>query len=90
MNILSLATLPNRRFDPKKVIYNALDQAKLTKLEHKEDEFDDLFSSAESIFQVQQLARMRYGDDGLVEFNKIREQRLQTLPLDLLATAPMI
>ena len=32
---------------------------------------------------------MRYHDDGLVEFNRLREQRLQTLPLDLLATTPM-
>ena len=64
--------MPNRRFNPRKIIYNALDQAKLTKVEHKEDEFDDLFSSAESIFQVQQLARMRYHDDELVEFNKLR------------------
>ena len=88
--MLNLATLPNRRFDPKKVVYNVLDQAKLTKFEHKEDEFDDLFSSAESIFQVQEIAKMRYHDEGLVEFNKLREQRLQTLPLDLLSTTPMI
>jgi len=32
---------------------------------------------------------MRYHDDRLVEFNRLREQRLQTVPLDLLATAPM-
>lgn len=32
---------------------------------------------------------MRYHDDGLVEFNKLREQRLQSLPLDFLATALM-
>lgn len=31
---------------------------------------------------------MRYNDEGLVEFNRLREQRLQTLPLDLLATTP--
>ena len=88
--MLKLATLPNRCFDQKKVIYNVLDQAKLIKFEHKEDEFDDLFSSAESIFQVQEIAKIRYHDEGLVEFNKLREQSLQTLPLDLLATAPMI
>ena len=35
------------------------------------------------------LTKMRYHDDGLVEFNKLREQRLQTPPLDLLATALM-
>ena len=51
--------------------------------------FDDLFSSAKSIFQVKSLARMKYQDDGLVEFNRLREQRLQTLPLDLLAMTPM-
>jgi len=31
---------------------------------------------------------MKYNDEGLVEFNMLREQRLQTLPLDLLATTP--
>ena len=29
---------------------------------------------------------MRYNDERLVEFNRLREQRLQTLPLELLAT----
>ena len=86
---LNLATLPNRRFDPNKVAYNALELEKLTKFDHKDDDFDDLFSSVESLFQVQSLARMKYHDDGLVEFNKLREQRLQTLPLDLLAVASM-
>ena len=50
INILNLATLPNRRFDPRKIVYNVLDQEKLTKFEHKDNEFDDLFSSAESLF----------------------------------------
>lgn len=87
---LNLTTLPSRRFDPCKVAYNALEQAKLTKFEHKEDKFDDLFSSAESMYQVKSLAIIEYKDDGLVEFNRLREQRLQTLPLDLLATTPKI
>ena len=85
---LTLATIPNRPFDPKKVSYNALEQAKLTKFEHKEDTFDDLFISTESIGQARELARIKYNDEGLTEFNKLREQRLQTLPLDLLATTP--
>jgi len=88
MKSLTLATLPNRRFDPNKVAYNALEQAKLTKFDHKEDKFDDLFSSAESMYQVRSLAIMEYKDEGLVEFNRLREQRLQTMPLDLLATIP--
>jgi len=29
---------------------------------------------------------MRYQDEGLETFNRLRDQRLQTLPLDLLAT----
>lgn len=89
INILNLGTLPNRRFDPNKVVYNVLEQEKLTKIEHKKDELDDLFSSAKLLFQVQAIAKMRYHNDRLVEFNKLREQRLQTLPLDLLAIAPM-
>ena len=31
---------------------------------------------------------MKYKDEGLVEFNRLREQRLQMLLLDLLATTP--
>lgn len=85
---LTLATLPSRRFDPNKVAYNALEQAKLTKFDHVEDQFYDLFSSAESMYQVRSLAIMQYKDEGLTEFNGLREQRLQTLPLDLLATTP--
>ena len=65
-----------------------LEQAKLTKFDHEKDEFDNLFSSAESLSQVKTLAKMKYNDEGLVEFNRLREQRLQTLPLDLLATTP--
>ncbi|MCY6524751.1 hypothetical protein, partial [Actinobacillus pleuropneumoniae] len=75
---LTLATLPNRQFDPNKVAYNALEHAKLSKFDHKEDMFDDLFSSAEKINQVRALAKMKYNDEGLTEFNKLREQRLQT------------
>ena len=86
--MLNLATIPNKQFDPRKVAYTVLEQAKLTKFEHEKDEFDDLFSLAKSLFQVKTLAKMRYKDEGLVEFNRLREQRLQTLPLDLLATTP--
>ena len=60
----------------------------MTKFDHKEDMFDDLFSSAETINQVKAFAKVKYNDEGLTEFNKLREQRLQTLPLDLLATTP--
>ena len=60
----------------------------MTKFEHKEDRFEDLFASAESMYQVKSLAIIEYKDEGLVEFNRLREQRLQTLPLDLLATTP--
>ena len=31
---------------------------------------------------------MKYHDEGLTKFNTLREQRLQTLPLDLLVTTP--
>ena len=86
--MLNLATIPKWKFDPTKVAYIVLGQAKIIKFEHEKDEFDDLFSSAESLFQVQILAKMRYNDEGLVEFNRLREQRLQTLPLELLATTP--
>ena len=56
--------------------------------DHEKYDFDDLFSSTESLSQVKTLAKMKYNDEGLVEFNRLREQRLQNLPLDLLATTP--
>ena len=86
--MLNLATYPNRQYDPRKVAYNVLEQAKLTKFDHEKDEFDDLFSSAESLFQVKTLAKMKYKYGGIVEFNRLKDQRLKTLPLDLLATTP--
>jgi len=46
INMLNLATIPNRQFDPQKVAYNVLEQEKLTKFDHEKDEFDYLFSSA--------------------------------------------
>lgn len=58
--MLNLATIPNKPYDPTKNAYNVMSQAKLAKFDHKDDEFDDLFSSAESLFQVKTLARMRY------------------------------
>ena len=73
INMLNLATISNRHFDPRKVTYNVLEQAKLTKFDHEKDEFDDLFSSAESLSQVKTMARMKYNDEGLVEFNRLRE-----------------
>lgn len=36
------------------------------------------------------MARIRYKDEGLEEFNRLREQRLQTLPLYLFATTTAI
>ena len=54
--------------------------------EAQKDEFYDLFSSAESLFQVKTVAKIRYKYEGLEVFNKLREQRWQTLPLNLLAT----
>jgi len=66
INMLNLATIPNRKFNPRKVAYNVLEQAKLTRFDHEKDDFDDLFSSVESLFQVQMLAKMRYNDERLV------------------------
>ena len=60
--MLNLATIPNRPYDPRQVAYNVMSQVKLAKFDHKGDEFDDLFSLTESLFQVKTLARMRYQD----------------------------
>ena len=70
--MLNLATIPNRQYDPRKVAYNVLEQAKLAKFDHEADDFDDIFSSTESLFQVKALDRMRYQDERLETFNKHR------------------
>lgn len=88
IQMLNLATIPNRQYDPRKFSYNVLKQAKLAKFDHEKDDFDDLFSSAQSLFQVKSLSRIKYQDEGLEVFNRIREQRLQTMPLDLLVIDP--
>ena len=88
--MLSLASIPNRLYDPNKTAFIALEQAKLTKVVHQEDRFDDLFMGADSISQVRQLATMRYQDEQLTEFNILRQQRLQTLPLKFINHNPNI
>lgn len=35
ISMLNLATIPSRQFDPRKVAYNALEQAKPTKFDHE-------------------------------------------------------
>lgn len=71
--MLNPETIPNRKYDPMKVAYNVLEQAKITKFDHKKDEFDNMFSSSKSLFQIKTLAKMKYKDEGLVEFNRLRE-----------------
>ena len=88
--MLNLATILNRQYDPRKVAHNVTSQAKLTKFDHEADDFDDLFALAEIFYQVKGLARIKYGDEGLEKFNRLRAQELQTLPLDLLATTPTV
>lgn len=46
IQMLNLETIPNRQYDPRKVSYNVLEQAKLAKFDHEKDGFDDLFSLA--------------------------------------------
>lgn len=75
--MLNLATIANRQYDPRKVAYKVLEQAKLAKFDHEKVEFDDLFSLAKSLFQVKTLARIIYKYEGLEVFNRLREQRLK-------------
>jgi len=52
IEMLNLATIPNRQYDPRQIIYNITSQDKLAKFDHKVDDFDDLFPSPKSLFQV--------------------------------------
>jgi len=55
------------------VAYNVLDQAKLAKFDHEDDVFDDIFASSVSLFQVKALAKIKYQDERLEVFNRLRE-----------------
>lgn len=87
IQISNLVTIPRRQYDPKKASYNVTSQANLTRFDHKEDIFDDLFSSTELFFHVKGLAMTKIG---IEKFSRIRAQRLESLPLDLLATNPTV
>ena len=87
---LSLVVIPKRQYDPNKVAYNFTSQVKIRKFIHEEDEFDDLFASQELFSQVTQLERFKLGATKMDKFMEYRTQRLQTLPLDLLNTTPII
>lgn len=50
IQMLNLATIPRRQYDPKKIAYNVTSHAKLTRFDHEEDIFVDLFSSVELFF----------------------------------------
>lgn len=88
--MLNLETIPRRKYDPKNIAYNATSQAKLTRFDHEEDIFDDLFSLAKLFFQIKGLIAAKLGTQGLEKFNRLRAQRLETLPLDLLATTSTV
>ena len=70
---LTPATIPNRLYDPKQMAYASLEHAKLTKFDHQEDWFDNLFVSVETIGQAKELARLKFIDERLTELNKLRE-----------------
>jgi len=76
IQMLNLATILNKKYDPRKVSHNVIAQAKLSKFDHEADDSDDLFASAEIFLQVKALARIRYEEEGLETFNRLRSQRL--------------
>ena len=88
--MLKLAILPKRQYDPKSVAYNFTSHVKIAKFKHEKDNYDDFFASDELFSQVKQLAKIKWGVEGLDEFYKFRTQRLHTLRLDLLNTTSMV
>lgn len=65
IQMLNLATIPNRQFDPRKVVYNITSQAKVTIFDHDADDFDDLFALAKIFYLVKGLDHIKYGEEGL-------------------------
>jgi len=81
---LNLATIPGRQFDPNKVAHNFTAQLKIRKFSHEDDDYDDLFESAEVFSQVQHLATLKLNPERVAQFKEYRERRLQNIPLGLL------
>lgn len=90
IHMINLTSIPNRQYDPRKVAYNVTFQAKITRFGHEVDDFDDLFALAKIFYRVKGLATIKYGEEELEKFSRLRAQRLQTLPLDLLATTVIV
>lgn len=89
IKLLSLATIPKRKYDPEKVVYNVNSQSKIARFDHEEDSFDDLLGSTEIFSQVKEMSKTKLGTEGLEKFNRLEAQRLEILPIDLLETTSM-
>jgi len=63
---------------------------KVSKFIHENDEFDDLFTSAELFSQVSHMEIFKLGSEKMEKFMEYRTQRLLTVPLDLLNATPIV
>jgi len=69
---LSLAVIHKRQYDPKKVAFNFTTQRKVNKFLHEEDEFDDLFASAELFSTVSHLEKFKLSAEKMEKFIEYR------------------
>ena len=65
---LSLSVIPKRQYNPNKVAFNFTIQVKISKFIHENDEFDDLFASAELFSTISHLARFKVGAEKMEKF----------------------
>lgn len=61
----------------------------ISKFEHEDADFDDLFASTKGFSQVEHLAKLKFGANGMAKFLQFRNNRLLTIPLDQLRTTPL-
>lgn len=87
---LNLAVILKTQYDSKKVAFNFTTQVKVNQLAHEKYEFNDLFTLLETFTRVIHMAKIKLGSAKMDQFIQYIMQRLQTVPLDLLNTVPVI
>ena len=83
------ATIPKRQYDPKNVSFNFTSMVRISKFEHEEADFDDLFASVEGFSQVKHLEKLKFGAKGMEEFLRFKNNKLLKIPLEQLRTTPL-
>ena len=81
---MKLFIIPNRQYDPIKVVNNFTTQVKIRPFVHEEDDFDDLFESVDNYPIVQKLAALCLHPQQLPKFKQYMNKVLEAIPLKMM------